>query len=247
MLSKINRLLSSIGVEMHFIDAEWASTDPTPPSLFPLLEEQRNVTLVLTISVRRSDAENRIKELINMVQSYHNLQPCLVPGNPAYLSPYELCKNSVKLIEDYAKTIRKIYDGVMYIGCEKFEKASARISKHFSMTMFHLYRRSRLNEFLSFSSEGSIAIYTPVILDNLSDTAKSYIARRVVANNSEGDFTKHAIDEYMLSLTNSDTYILEYLGRRRVMLVIQPFSNSMLEIQKVFREIERLANKKGIT
>jgi len=237
LLYEMNSLLSSIGIEKHFIDAEWASTDPRFSDLSILLEEQRDVTLVVTISVRRSDADMRVKEFIEMSQSYSNLQPCLVPGNPAYLSPHELCKNSIKLIEEYVRKIRRTYDGTMYVGCEKIEKASARIAGLYNMTLFHVYRRSKLEDFLSLADERLTAIYTPVILDNLNAAARSYVARRLGANDPDSDFMKHAINEYVLSLANDGVHILKHLRRRCVTLVIQPFSNSVLTIQEVFRRV----------
>lgn len=243
LLYEINKLLSSIGVREHFIDAERSSTDPKFPELSILLEGQRDVTLVVTISVRRFDAEIRVKDFIKMSQSYDNIRVCLVPGNPAYLSPRELCKNSIRLIEEYAKMIRQVYDGVMYLGCEKIEKASARIAELFNATLFHVYRRSKLKEFLSLSSEGFAAVYAPVILNDLNDAARSYMARRLGLNNFDGKFTKHAINEYILSLTNDCTHILEYFGRRHATLVIQLFSNSVSEVEKVFGKIKALSER----
>ncbi|MCL7387876.1 MAG: hypothetical protein LZ159_04110 [Thaumarchaeota archaeon] len=237
LLYEMNSLLSSIGIREHFIDAEWASTDPRFSDLSILLEEQKDVTLVVTISVRRSDADMRVKEFIEMAQSYSNLQPCLVPGNPAYLSQQELCKNSIKLIEEYARRIRRTYDGTMYLGCEKIEKASARIARLLNMRLFHVYRRSKLEYFLSLADEGFTAIYTPVILDSPNAAAKSYVARRLGANNPDGGFMGQSINEYVLSLTGDGTDILEYLRRRCVTLVIQPFSNSASEVQEAFRKI----------
>ncbi|PUA32946.1 MAG: hypothetical protein B9J98_03420 [Candidatus Terraquivivens tikiterensis] len=247
LLSKINRILSSIGVRKHFIDAEWASTDPMPSDLQPILEEQRNVTLVATISVRRSDAERRVNEFVRIVQSYTNLQPCLVPGNPAYLSQHELCKNPIRLIEAYARAIRRVYDGTMYLGCENIERASARIAGLFNMTLFHVYRRSMLEAFLSLPSEGGTAIYTPVVVDAINDMVKSYVARRGMVNDPGDCLPKHVIDEYVLSLSDEGFRVLDYLRRRRALLVVQPFTDSTLAIRKIFIKIRRLANEEGVT
>ncbi|MEM3884545.1 MAG: hypothetical protein QXG77_02390 [Nitrososphaerota archaeon] len=240
LLYEINKLLSSIGIREHFIDAEWSNTDPNFPDLSILLEGQRDVTLVVTISVRRSDVERRVKDFIDMAQSYDNIQPCLVPGNPAYLSPHEVCKNSIKLMEEHAKTIRRAYDGVMYLGCEKIEKASACIAELFNATLFYVYKRSKLKEYFSLSNERFAAIYTPVIVDGLNEAAKSYIARRLGLNNFDGNFTKHAIDEYVLSLTNDCIHVLKCFRRQYATLVIHPFSNFTSEIEKVFGKIRAL-------
>ncbi len=240
-LYEINELLNSIGIRKHFIDSEWVSTDPRFSELSTLLEEQRGVTLVVTISVRRSDVDRRVKDFIEMSQSYDNIQPCLVPGNPAYLSPHELCKNSIRLIEEYARIIRRVYDDVMYIGCEKIEKASVHIAELFNMTLFYVYRRSRLEEFLSLVDKGFAAVYTPVTVDGLNDAAKCYIARRLRVENIEDGFTKHAADEYVLSLTSDCVNTLKYLKRRCTTLVVQPFSNSASKLQEVFRKIRVLA------
>lgn len=229
-----------MGVKKHFIDAEWATTDPRFSELSVLLEDQRDVTLVVTISVRRSDAEERVKEFIVMSQSYENIQPCLVPGNPAYLSPHEACKNSVKLMEEYAKMIRQTYEGTMYLGCEKIEKVSARIAKLFNATLFYVYRKSMIDSFLSLSDKGLAAIYTPVIVNGPNDAAKSYVARRLGINNFDKNFTKHTIEEYVLSLTSNCTQILERFRRQNAMLVVQPFSNSASDIKEVFGTIRTL-------
>lgn len=244
LLYEVNKLLSSIGVREHFIDAEWASTDPRFSDLSILLEEQKDITLVVTISVRRSDAETRVKEFIEMSQSYSNIQPCLVPGNPAYLSPHESCRNSIKLIEEYAKMIRRRYDGTMYVGCEKIEKVSARMAKLFKITLFHVYKKSKLEEYLLLSNGEFIAIYTPVVVDGLDDAVKSYIIRRLGVNRSDdNDLTEDVIGEYILPLTDDNTRVLRHLTRQQIMLVIYPFSSSVSEIRRTFRKIVRLVER----
>lgn len=233
--------MEKLGIHYHFIDAEWSYTDPAISTLEIVFEKHKHTIFVPTISVRRSDAERRLTELLNLLSSYENIQPCLVAGNPAYLTANEAMRNPIELIERYAKIISKIYDGAIYIGCERIESKVNHLTKLYRAIPYYVYSKNTLKRIVN-QLDQDVAIYIPVLSDDATqetlDSALAYIRRRT-SRGMESIDPMGMIGDYIFILDCMDDALNEILKIRSI-LVFHTFNESLKVIHSTLHRILKL-------
>ncbi len=192
-LMEIHKLLTELKYSIHVIDSE-RLVDDIPLSMFDELlnisEELGGYAApVLTIPVRRSDFEDRIKECLEVLKKHKLGGVCIVAGNPAYLDEEEIRRPAGRLLVNAAKTIsgEAVYDGkLLMVGTENIERTAAYIASRYNAIPFTLLDEGKRDEVRWFHDYTGrpVAVYAPyhvgkTLPEGAFSRARAYAVRRL--------------------------------------------------------------------
>ena len=190
-------LLSDL--DLFVIDSERTQDDFSVSDIAELVrlaEDVEGPIVVPTIPVRRSDYEERMREVVESLADSSRAGLCIVAGNPHYLSEEEAARRAGPLLMEAAALSRaKLGDMPIMVGTENVESAALKCCLRHRCTPFFLLDEGVENVVKSYRSvlDVPVAVYAPFFVgDGLSreaeETMLAYASRRrrlsVIVKNS---------------------------------------------------------------